>query len=279
MSIKKIPNKIPISRFSLGSEEYALVLSLMGKPQDGHIVLANAHPDLPQIDIDALLSSASHSLLARGFCIIPAKGNQPLVEITLKQAVDCLLRYQEVFYLNVVTGDDPLQWTLHVSSSQGFCAHLNKANMVHLLEHGSKSILGQYLSETLGGILGLTEIPVKHFEEEIQLDVLTNLLEIIKGDPIEAELIKQVGWEKEKVELLLEDITHQVLRGTLLQVKTDDVESPEKYSLAKKATLFFLKGKQRTWTFQFPSADATVKGIARVCDSKDFHDILTATVN
>jgi hypothetical protein len=278
MATKEFEKQSDLKRFSLGVEEFALILGLVGKPKDGHIVLAAAYEDISQIDMDALLSSASHSLLARNFCFMLPNTDQPVLDKGLKQAIACLLNYNQVMYLNVLTGNAPIQLTIHINSPKAFCAHLNKANMVHLLEYGSWQSLGVYLADSLDAVVFPTDTMPDSFEAEIPFLFLSSMTKP-QGEPIDVtSLLKNKGWSSERVNMLAEDLAYQTLRGTLLRVQTDDVESSEKYAQAAKTTLLFLRGKERVWIFRFDTPDESAIGLASIIDRKGFDEALKALV-
>lgn len=276
MATKGRKKQLDIKHFSLGAEELGLLLGLLGKAEDGQIILASAHNDINEIDIEALLSSASHSLLARDYCSIPPNAAQPTIDKGLKEAVTCLYNYKQVMYLNILAGNDPLQIMIHINTPKSFCVHLNKSNKVHLLEFGPAQSLGGYLIDIFDPVVFPSETNSELFEGEIPFSMLSRMT-AQEGQQIDVtDLANNKGWSSEQVRFLEDDLRNQVVRGILIRVQTDDVESMDKYTQASKSSFLFLRGEDRAWTFQFSSQEDSAKGIARIIDRKGFGEALIA---
>jgi len=277
MTQEEFSKRTLVSKFSLSAEELSLVLSMVGQPEQGQAILKTAHENLVRLDMDSLLSSASHSLLARGFSKISTAG-QPILEKNLEKASTVLIQFDQLIYLNIVSGSRPLELTIHVKSPKAFCSHLNKANVVHVLEYGQFRDLGKYLIYILGESIISSTSTSDHFEAPIPFSILPTSLELHKNQMQISISLTNAGWPSDRADMLAEDLIRKIVRGSLIRINSGNLTSEEQIAKAPRSGLLFLRGLQRSWVFKFPSMEPSAIGQARLVDLDTFEQFLIGFV-
>lgn len=265
--------KPQIIRYSLGTEEFSLALAMAGGQDQGRAVLASAYKNNAQIDTDSLLSSASHSLLARGYCTL-SSNTQPALEKNFNRILSPLINFIEVVYLNLVTAQSPLELTIHINPPKDFCSHLNKGNMVHLLEYGTYKSLGAYLVDSLQDAVAPSSQLESSFNAEIPLSVLANMPLSGENQNMISDQLQRSSWPSRQADMLSESLQKQIIRGTIIRVKTKNIALEDEIVQAPKSTLLFLKGADNTWIFNFESLDSSATGKACLVDLNGFKDAI-----
>ena len=272
MEKMKPSTRMQLNVFSLGAEELALALGLVGCTDLGKELLSTIHKKPDELYMKALLSSASHSMLARG--LVLADG-QPVLEKQLQRAMSPLVKFDYSLIFTLVSANQQTKADLRVQKNGDFTARVNKENKVYLLENARSSSLVDYLMDVLDEIALVTELPDPGFTAPIQIDVISHTMEKSTNVASVPGVLEQTGWPSGQARALSEDLSNHLLRGTLIKVIADEVNSPGKKAQAPAPTLLLLRGRQRTWTFAFSSPDLGTIGTATLVDQRTFSRILT----
>ena len=127
----------------LSVEELSLLYSSLGKNAEANKILKEAHQNFDELDLDALLSSAGHSLLARGYCSIDNR-DQLIIKKEVKKVIEILVGQDQIFFINILSGANPLNITIFNHSTGMFCSVYNSENIVFTLEYGLSKNLAKY---------------------------------------------------------------------------------------------------------------------------------------
>lgn len=263
--MKKLDDSIKL--YSLGLEELAMALGLINRPDMGRQLIASIYDNLNDAQIESRLSSASHSLLARGLAAISGKGS-PILESGLEQALFPLVRFDYVLQLSRVRGDDQVGATVHVQKGKSFTSHSIQAGVVHVLEHGLCKNLSAYLRDTFNLGVEKNATSVEH-EWTITPGVLG---EALRGaDPsVIFSILSNAGVPNNDAKNLADDLAHQTLRGTILRVQANsDADMDQLVSLDKRM-LMILGGRKRGWLFEFESTVDETPGKAYTINNSVF---------
>ncbi len=250
-------NDTSVNLYSLGLEELSMALGLVNRPDMGKQLLESIYDNLTETQIESRLSSASHSLLARGLAAISEKGG-PVLEGGLEQALFPLIRFDYVLQISRVRDGKQVGATVHVQKGKSFTSHSIQAGVVHVLEHGSWKNLANYLMNTFPL---LDEKGIK--TEELPWPVTPGILgEALRGGKLSAiiKILVRSGMPSADAENLAEDLAHQTLRGTILRVKANGEINMEKLAAVDKQMVMILSGKARNWLFEFNSTSDASTG-------------------
>jgi hypothetical protein len=267
--------KPKIERFSLGAEELALGLGLINRPDLGREVLIATHRNLDEERADALLTSASHSLLARGLCDISVKG-QPVLDNRLEMALLPLGRYDYLFNVSVVHEGEQLNTTLYVQKGKRFTSRYARGGVVQVLEHGSYKVLPDYLTDMLGAMVASEKISPITIEKPAKLNLLTQSLKLGKDVAGIEKLFEDDGWPADQARTLAEDLANQIVRGTILRIDASSDVQAEKFVEMPRRSLLLLRGKKRTWVFEFSSAEDNAEGTGKIASKETFDATVAA---
>lgn len=271
-----MPKSEQFSRFSLSAEELSLAFSSIGHPELGRQTLAQAN--LPLDDrMDDLLSSASHSLIARELCTIAKKG-ELIWDQTLIRAVTTLTDYDYFICINLSNKKSSLlNANVFVKKGECFTSYLNRQTQ-YMLEYGSYANLPSFLADALDDSLFQGESGWKDSVLRIKLQILNQALGKMNDSTITTDIFKKSGLSPENAEMLAEDITRQIARGMLLRVNANSQISLSSTEMIQRNSMLFLKGPQRTWVFEFPSVNEDADGVAFLVDQKTLNNSIKRLV-
>ncbi|OQY90413.1 MAG: hypothetical protein B6D38_03730 [Anaerolineae bacterium UTCFX1] len=237
---------------SLGLEELAMALGLINRPEMGRRLLESIYDNLTESQIESRLSSASHSMLARGLASISDKGS-PILESGLEQAIFPLARFDYILQISRVRDGKQVGATVHVQKGKSFTSHSIQAGVVHVLEHGGYKSLPSYLNDTF------------HANKEKEINTVEHKWSItpgVLGDALRNEktgvisrILSQAGLPDLDAQNLAEDLAHQTIRGTILRMAADAEADMQKMATMNKQMMMFLGSSKRNWLFEFPATD------------------------
>jgi hypothetical protein len=260
-------------RVALGAEEFALVLGLAGRANEGRAILNATHPDQKDLDITEMLTASSHSLLARGLCQISGD-DQPVLERRMETVIRPLLDFSEILYLNFVANEEVLELVIHINPARGFCGHWNKNEIVHLMEFGDYRHLHPYLMDALGLVLSEKDPSHPPVQGKIPGNFLEKAIEAAQDSAPVLSMLKEAGWTEEDAGLLAGDTLSRVSRGSLVRVKITPDDPPDAIGTAPRSALFFEIGSKYDWAFQYPPGSQDATGQARIVNRDEFSDML-----
>jgi hypothetical protein len=264
-----------IKLFSLGLEELAMALGLINRPDLGRQLILSIYEGIGEEEIDHRLTSASHSLLARGLVAISEKGS-PILENDLEKALFPLARFDYIVQLSRIREGKQISATIHVQKGKLFTSHSIQAGVVHVLELGQYKDLPDYLCDIFSA--GAEEDKKSmEFEWMISSGVLGETLRGANDRSI-VEVIKNAGVPLSDAKDLAADLAQQTERGTILRVQAGSELDVQTIPLAEKKMLMLLSGEKRNWLFKFDSALDSALGKVSVLNAGAFRKHLETFV-
>jgi hypothetical protein len=257
-----------IKSFSLALEELSLGLGLINRQDLGRQLISNIYENLKEELIDARLSSASHSLLARGLCTISESG-QPILLQELQQVIFPLAKFDFAIQISIVQDGNTIPMTIHVQRGKCFTVHAVQLGVVHVLEYGEYGQLVPYIADMMNNFGDKETNKIGR----ITPDLLGQLLNS-PGRELTSRFTAY-GWKSLHVEQLLDDLKRAVFRATLIFVNASDKTEVEAIRQSEHKTILLLKGKTRSWIFDFPGSGDQVEGNALLVTGEDFRNMLT----
>ncbi|MFZ5858011.1 MAG: hypothetical protein ACOYZ6_14370 [Chloroflexota bacterium] len=256
-------SKKSFTLYSLGLEELAMALGLINRPEMGRQLLASIYDNLTESQIESRLSSASHSMLARGLAAISDRGT-PILEKGLEQTLFPLARFDYVLQISRVQDGKQVGATVHVQKGKSFTSHSVQAGVVHVLEYGFYKSLPAYLGDTFHAKNGKETSTVEH-KWPITPGILGDALRSEKI-PVISKILSQAGLPDSDAQNLADDLVHQTIRGTILRMTAGAETDMQKLATTEKQMLMLLGSLKRTWLFEFPSTDDVSVGKAWIVD-------------
>jgi hypothetical protein len=259
--------------YSLGLEELAMALGVINCGDLGHSLLTTVYDKLTEEKIEERLTSASHSLMARGLVGI-TNNSTPVLEKTFEQALFPLAHFDHLIHLSLVQKKEQLTSTIHIRKNISFSSHSVDAGVIHLLEYGNYSDLPSFLGNLF--------MDSQKNNDGIKLDVDNSITPLIlsratketKQKNIE-EIFLSNNWNQKQAKNLAEDISKQIMRGTIVYGKVSGDAQLENLEDIPRQMLWILKGKKRNWVFQFPSTDDNALGSVLQIDKNSFTEIIS----
>lgn len=270
-------NSKEVTLFSLGIEELAMSLGIINRADLGRELLSSIYDNLSEDQIDARLSSASHSLLARGLVAI-SKSGSPILESRLEQAIFPLARFDSLLQVSLVKDDRQVGSTIHIQKDKAFTSHSIQGGVVHVLEHGSYKNLSGFVGDVFNG----TEMKGKATgvaDWTVTPGILGEAVRMNKDQKGIQELLKNNDVPDSDAKMLSEDLASEKSRATLLKIKADHSLHMDAIKKAPKEMLMYLQGDKRSWVFNFSSTEDSAKGKCQSVDTAQFKKVLTAFIS
>lgn len=261
-----------VALYSLGLEELAMGLGLINRPDMGRDLLKAAYEKITDVQVDARLSSATHSLLARGLCAISPQG-VPILSKDLEQALFPLARFDHALQLSIVHKTGNTNATIHIRKSQSFTSHVVELGVIHVLEHGKIKDLVAYLQDVFEGFAADSDYKEARMIGKITPGLLGRILQTEAYSVIRDEL-NQRGWQESDVKHLAEDTANQIMRATLLRIEANSQASYEDLKDVEKKSLLLLQSEQRAWLFEFNASGDDTEGTAQLVNRTAFNKAL-----
>lgn len=265
--------------FSLGVEELSLALGLINRPDLGRTVLAEAHEGITEESADAYLTSAAHSMLARGFCSLPSSGS-PILDKNVEQALFLFDKYDYLLNISLIRNERQVNTIIRVQNGKSFTSQFVRAGVVHVIEHDDYQNLPKFLEDALEGFAqDQRPRPISWDNTTVTLGLLGKALEAAKTKSnTPAAVFIDHSWTKQQASMIVEDLQSQTFRASLLRFDASSQVSPTDIKAVPQRTMLLLKGAVRSWVFQFPSTADVAVGTVDVVSLQDFHKLLTAFV-
>lgn len=262
MNIFKVP---------LGVEELAMVYGLIGKPDLGQLTLESLYEELSEAHVNVLMTSASHSMLARGICSINEDGSVHLDEEVEKAFAPVVFSdYLVTFTLDGQVVDNN-QCQLFVSRKFGFTSFLVNSGVAYIVEHGPLSDLGAYIGDIFNDMLpdGF-DFNGEEASLEIDLASLGKAMSAVEENKSPEKVFRAAGWNEETSQKITEDLQGQLLRGSILRLNAGSEASEAEQMQASKPTMLFLTGPGKVWTFDFESPEEKEMGAVQTISWEAF---------
>ena len=261
-------SKSEINTYSIGMEELAMAFNLINRADLARELLSSIYDNLTEAAVDARLTTASHSLLARGLTGITAQGT-PSLDPDFEQALFPLAQFDYTLFLSVVRVDRPLSSTIHVRKGKNFTSHTVQLGVIHLLEHGKSAGLPDFLADVFEDFGSAKEVADKLACKVTWKTLAQAQQPDVKVDRI-VELLTTAGIAPATAKILAEDLKKQEYRVILLRSMINSEMPLEEMKKAEKRSMMLLKKEDHAWLFEFDSAEDDAAGSARLVSRDDF---------
>lgn len=269
-------NKSELKTFSIGMEELALAFNLINRADLARDLLSSIYDNLTEPAVEARLTTASHSLLARGLSGISTAGT-PSLDPDFEQALFPLAQFDYTVFLSVVRADRPMTSTIHVRKGKTFTSHAVQLGVIHLLEHDKAARLPEFLCDVFEDF-GSEKDAADRLACKVTLKTLAQAQQPdVKIEKI-IELLTAVGIEDRVAKILGEDLKKQEYRVILLRSMINSDMPAEEMKKAEKHSLMLLKHKDHSWLIEFDSAEDDAVGSARLVSRDDFKKSLNGFI-
>lgn len=269
-----VSQDLPILRFRLGAEELALGLGLLNRPELGHQVLGAIYPELDETKVNLCLSSALHSALAHGLCVLD-NNQSPLLVQPVAQTLQPLVSFDHFFQLSYTYQEQATTTVVYVLQDHAFTAQQVQQGVVYTLEHALYDAFADYMSR-LFGPLG-TKLPGdKNFKIEKPLS-FTALAQVSNRNlPVEQaqELLLGHGWTAAASKILMDDVKEQRLSAVLQRVNVNQKSVALAAHQAPTPVFCVINSTNRSWVFTFSSADPDAMGYGQVVSQQGFNELI-----
>ncbi len=249
---------LSVRKLSLSTDEMALVYSLINMPDAGKALLFEMYGELSATKVEDKMTTASHSLLARGFARISEKGSVALDE-TLEQIFTPLANFKNMIQIliNETNENGTVVATDYYIGKQGlFTSNEIDMGVIHHLFHGKIAELPEFILKRLL----FTEAAPKDLESVLLTSrykfKMANYPQLERNGPKAArEMLKSVGYNPIIADALSQDICAPVRRGSVIVVNASS-ETISKKNFEKTGEGFFwLGGKKSSWIMAFGQVD------------------------
>ena len=271
--MKKLPEKI--ITYSLSLEELALALGMINSPDTGKILLQSVYPQIGAQEMEARLTSASHSLLARGLCTMSVE-KMPILDKGLEMAVFPLVMFDALLQINLVGNQTSWDSRVHIQLDKRFSSHHFSNEVIHAIDYGSYDDLPAYVESLFDG-----------FSDDSEKSRLVGKLTITILDQAYVEhhsfadterALMENSWSEMDAKALSQDLADQTVRGILSRIFTRPNMTLSEINTTPKKMLLFLKGLKRNWLFEFAPENAGA-GDAWLVDQASFEKAFSAFLN
>jgi hypothetical protein len=265
---------LQLTRYTLAIEELSMALGLINRGDLARELLKSVYDSLTEETIDARLTAASHSLLARGYCGISPAGT-PVLQEELERAIFPLAKFDSLLQVSLVRGEAPSNLSIHVRRGAAFTGHMLQMGVIHLLEYAGIGALPGYLGDLFDGFGSGSSADVRG---EVTPGLLSQALGLVPDPAALASLFTARGWDSARAGELAADFCAPEFRATLLRVEAGDGTPAAEMKSAKQRSLLLLKGKTRSWAFTFDGSGDDLPGRVRLVDRAAFEKILAEFV-
>lgn len=265
-----------IREYPLAVEELALALGLINRPDLGRNILTSAYDKLTEEQASERLTTASHTLLARGLCNLSKEG-LPLLDKVFEEALFPLARFDYLLQVGTIQRDVQRSMVVHVIKNRSFTSHFVQKGIIHTLENGPYTQIMDYLLDSIGSI-NVDEGKLGRSSLEINMELLGRAIKQRQDAGQVTSLLLGGGWPESQAKMLAEDLGHQTYRDTIVRINITSNTKPEIIKDTSKPTLLILQGATRGWVFKFSSPDDLAVGTAQIGDRKLLGKVLSSLI-
>lgn len=223
--------------FLLSVEELALAMSLVGRPESGHNLMAAQLGAMKQEEARIRLLTAGHSLMARGWLAMDAQGTMHLADSVARVArvlsrADFSIRYGRA----------------HQNAEFSLAFHFGEGGIfAHRIEQGVVHHIAEvYDRDTvIQGGMDFLEVSQAHPFTCPSVTLPYNLLAEVKDERDVSSILQRLRAAtvpQETGVLLAEDLYNARYRGSVLRVEYDENNVPR-----SDRGLLILRGPERLW--------------------------------
>ncbi len=251
-------SKTGIATYSIGMEELAMAFNLINRADLARELLTSIYDNLSDAVVEARLTTASHSLLARGLTGIKT-GGAPNLDADFEQALFPMAQFDYALFLSVVRSDRAQTASIHVRKGKTFTSHTVQLGVIHLLEHGKTAGLADFICDVFEDF-GSAKEPTENLACKVSWKALAQAQQPdVKLEKV-IELLTAAGVAPATAKILAEDLTKQEYRVILLRSMINSEMPVDDMKKAEKHSLMLLKSKDRCWLFGFASAEDDSEG-------------------
>jgi hypothetical protein len=254
--------KNDLLKISISVEELALLFSLIQEAEAGKSILYSTFGNISAASAEEKMTTASHSLLARGYARITEKG-----AVALDKDIE-LMVYPLVLFRNILQvtinengGSGPEIINIYLGKKDTFTSLRVKLGVVYELTHGKPEELPALINKwiTLPAELDFDkELSGKEYRMSMLL-----YTQIADMDMKESAMkLEEIGLPPIIARKMAEDIISPIKRGTVLLTEMNSENFRQKNTEEGGEGFFYLLGKNSGWILSFSHADD--QAIARI---------------
>lgn len=240
---------------SLSADETALVFSLINQAEMGKSILQSTYGKISSSAVEEKLTTASHSLLARGFASITQKGTVSL-QNNIESAFYPLVKFYNILQVTINSNqeDGPEIINIYLGRQKNFTALRTRMGVVYEFTYGNLDHLAQLVNDWLG-------LPQNNdqYEELSKSDLKISMLVFAKLDSMSslqsAEKLQKIGFSKRLADALLKDVQSPHKRGSVMLTEMTSENYQTKNIDEGGAGFLYLAGKVSCWLLTFTEAN------------------------
>lgn len=242
-----------IQKISLSNEEMALIYSLINLPQVGKTILVDAYGNLSKEQLEEKMTTASHSLLARGAVNFSDKGTVQL-NTDLEKVFYPLVQYKNMIQVLLNNGEDGLSIIdNYISKKSTFTSNEVDLGVVHHFFHGPIAELVNFLKSRIklpSGIPNELEQAILSTRPQIKLTDYSEL-EDKKSARLISEALRAKGFSAVLSNALSQDILAPIFRGSISVINISSDKPHPRVVEETGEGFIWLVGKISSWILQY----------------------------
>jgi len=246
-----------ITHVALGMEEMALSLSLVGKADIGKEIINGIYPNVSAERMDGLLTSASHSLLARGLAEV--ENGQARVTAEMAHILDPFVNYQFLVTLSLGVGKEQINALIRCQENGSFTSHFVRSGLVHVLENGTQDELVQFLFSPLQSFI--LPNPADPVSLPINMSSIGKALEATAKKEAVMDLFASSGWEEKYIRELGADFEQSTARASIVRADINSQMDASIKTSVKTASILLVCSQARSWIMVFADGSETATGV------------------
>ncbi len=221
----------------LSVEELAFILTEIGQAEAArHWLISHLGSDLTQEQVYARMAAAGHSLIARNLLHVTMDATLLLAEPVAQIAAAVAMAEFSICYTRTYRDAD-FALTYHFQGGSIF---------EHQVDQGLVQQFTQLdAAEVIDGGIDFLDLPPMTIVDQLSAELPKHVLDNVKDQGETAAVARELhraGLPAAMTNLLAEDLSRPVYRGTILRVEYDQQRSP--YS---ERGLLVLRGPERLW--------------------------------
>lgn len=239
----------PIHDYTLSTEELAMALSLVNRPDLGKMVLLDNLGELSPMAIEERLKAASHSLLARKFANIGKRG-LALLDDELQRTLTPLILFNGMIQV-VINQTLPVITNFHLGLDQRCTAHWTEQGVVHRLVLTEVEHLPPLISDLTSlpqQIATKLEAQISQSAFRLSMETFAELTELDFDAGL--NILMENGLDSRLAKALLIDLLEPRARGSVNLLPIDSEHMEQGHSMSGTPGLFFVTGKS-AWLVAF----------------------------